>query len=53
MDEISQLRFEDCLPSIINGHLRNAIIRQYQNFKGESYVPELFLILLNGQNLTQ
>ena len=41
MDEISQLRFEDCLPSIINGHLRNAIIRQYQNFKGELYVPEI------------
>ena len=39
MDEISRLRFEDRLPSIINGHLRNAIIRQYQNFKGESYVP--------------
>ena len=40
MDEISLLRFEDRLPSIINGHLRNAIIRQYQNFKGQSYVPE-------------
>ena len=36
MDEISQLRFEN-----INGHLRNAIIRQYQIFKGESYVPEI------------
>ena len=41
MDEISRLRFEGCLPSIINGHLRNAIIRQSQNFKGESYVPEI------------
>ena len=41
MDEFSWLRFEDCLPSIINGHLRNAIIRQCQNFKGESYVPEI------------
>ena len=40
MDEISRLRFQDCLPLIINGHLRNAIIRQYQNFKGQSYVPE-------------
>ena len=29
MDEISHLRFENNLPSIINGHLRNAIIRQY------------------------
>ena len=41
MDEISRLRFEDGLPSIINGNLRNTIIRQYQNFKGESYVPEI------------
>ena len=41
MDEISQLRFEDSLPSIINGHLRNAIIRQYQIFKGDSYVPDI------------
>ena len=41
LDEISRLRFEDHLPPIINGHLRNAVIRQYQNFKGESYVPEI------------
>ena len=41
MDKISRLKFEDYLPSIINGHLRNAIIRQYQNLKGESYVPEI------------
>jgi hypothetical protein len=40
MDEISWLRFEDRLPSIINGHLRNTIIRQYQISKGEFYVPE-------------
>ena len=41
MDEISWLRFEDRLLSVINGHLRNAIIRQYQDFKGESYVPDI------------
>ena len=41
MDEISQLRFEDSLPSIINGHLRNTIIRQYQKHKGVLYVPEI------------
>ena len=29
IDEISRLRFEGCLPSIINGYLRNAIIKQY------------------------
>ena len=40
MDEITRLRFEDKLPSTVNGHLRNAIIRQYQTLKGESYVPD-------------
>ena len=29
------------MPPIINGHLRNTVIRQYQNFKSESYVPEI------------
>jgi hypothetical protein len=41
MDEITRLRFEDKLSSTINGHLRNALIRQYQLFKGESYVPDV------------
>ena len=41
MDEITRLRFEDNLPHTINGHLRNALIRQYQTFKGESYVPDV------------
>ena len=41
MDEISRLRFEDQLPPSINGQLRNALIRQYQQFKGDSYVPEI------------
>ena len=41
MDEITRLRFEDKLPPSINGHLRNALIRQYQLLKGESYVPDV------------
>jgi len=41
MDEITRLRFEDKLSTTINGHLRNALIRQYQLLKGESYVPEV------------
>jgi Helitron helicase-like domain at N-terminus/PIF1-like helicase len=41
MDEITRLRFEDKLSSSINGHLRNALIRQYQKFKGEFYVPDV------------
>jgi len=43
MDDITRLRFEDKLPSTVNGHLRNAIIRQYQTLKGESYVPDAVL----------
>ena len=41
MDEITRLRFEDKLSSSINGHLRNALIRQYQMLKGEFYVPDV------------
>ena len=41
MDKITQLRFEDKLSPSINGHLRNALIRQYQLFKGESYVSDV------------
>jgi len=40
MDEITRLRFEDKLLPSINGHLRNALLRQYQLLKGESYVPD-------------
>jgi hypothetical protein len=41
MDEITRLRFEDKLSPTINGHLRNALIRQYQLLKGEFYVPDV------------
>ena len=41
MDEITRLRFEDKLSPSINGHLRNALIRQYQLFKGALYVPDV------------
>ena len=41
MDEITQLKFYDKLPLSINGHVRNALIRQYQILKGESYVPKI------------
>ena len=40
MDEISKLRFENNLPSVVNGHLRNPLIRQYQILKGDLYVPD-------------
>jgi len=41
MDEITRLQFEDKLSPTINGHLRNALIRQYQLFKGKFYVPDV------------
>ncbi len=41
MDEINRLKFDDKLSPSVNGHLRNALIRQYQLLKGESYVPEI------------
>ena len=41
MDEITQLQFEDKLLPSINGHLRNALIRQYQLLKGASFVPDV------------
>ncbi len=40
LDEITKLRFNNKLSPSINGHLRNALIRQYQLLKGDSYVPD-------------
>jgi hypothetical protein len=42
MDEITRLQFEDKLLHSINGHLGNAIIRQYHLLKGEFYVPDVW-----------
>jgi len=39
LDEITKLRYERKLPSDINGHRRNTIIRQFQKWKGATYVP--------------
>ena len=41
IDEITRLWFEEKLSPTINGHLRNALIRQYQLLKGEFYVPDV------------
>jgi hypothetical protein len=40
LDEITRLRYERQLPTDINGHRRNTVIRQFQKWKGTSYVPE-------------
>jgi hypothetical protein len=40
LDHITRLRYETGLPHHIDGNRRNTIIRQYQKWKGTSYVPE-------------
>ena len=39
LDEITRLRYEGLLPKHISGQSRNSIIRQFQQWKGTSYVP--------------
>ena len=43
MDEITKLQFEDKILPSINSLLRNPLIKQYQLFKGEFYVPDVVL----------
>ncbi|KIM72209.1 hypothetical protein PILCRDRAFT_82085 [Piloderma croceum F 1598] len=40
LDEITRLKYEGQLPSSINGHRRNTVIRQFQEWKGTSYNPK-------------
>ncbi len=40
LDDITRLRYEGKLPAHFEGHLRNSLIRQFQNWKGVNYVPE-------------
>jgi len=40
LDEITRLKYENKLPSEINGHNRNTIIHQFQQWKGTSFIPE-------------
>ena len=39
LDDITKLRYENKLPDYINGHRRNSLIRQFQQWKGTAYVP--------------
>jgi len=41
LDEITKLRYEDQLPDHIQGNFRNPLIRAYQTWKAQNYVPEL------------
>jgi hypothetical protein len=40
LDEITRLKYEGQLPSSVNGHRRNTVIRQFQEWKGTSYNPK-------------
>jgi hypothetical protein len=40
LDDITRMRYESQLPDHIEGERRNTLIRQYQKWKGTSYVPE-------------
>jgi hypothetical protein len=39
LDEITKLLYENALPAHIDGNLRNALIRQYQLYKGLEHIP--------------
>jgi len=39
LDEITKLHYDGVLPNKIDGHRRNTVIRQYQDWKGTSYMP--------------
>jgi len=39
LDEITKLAYENRLPNQINGTLRNALIQQFQTYKGTDYIP--------------
>jgi hypothetical protein len=39
LDEITRLTYEDLLPKHINENLRNALIGQFQIYKGTDYIP--------------
>jgi len=41
LDEITKLRYEKSLPTHVTGDRRNVLIRQFQQWKGTSYVPQV------------
>jgi len=40
LDEITRMRYEKLLPNHITENRRNSLIRQFQEWKGASYVPK-------------
>ncbi|KAF8573877.1 hypothetical protein K439DRAFT_1374015, partial [Ramaria rubella] len=50
LDEITKLRYEKKLPTNITGDRRNTIIREYQLWKGTSFVPKHVHAALHWSN---
>ena len=40
LDKITELKYDNKLPNHINGNLHNAIIHQFQLYKGTGYMPD-------------
>jgi ATP-dependent exoDNAse (exonuclease V), alpha subunit - helicase superfamily I member len=40
LDDITRLQYDGKLPPHINGHLRNTLVDQYQQWKSTAYVPK-------------
>ena len=40
LDDLTRLAYENKLPDFIQGNTRNTLVRQYQQWKGEHFVPE-------------
>ena len=41
LDLLCKMRYEGTLPDHIDGHRRNTLIRQFQLWKGSSFVPQV------------
>jgi hypothetical protein len=39
LDEVTRLSYEGSLPKYIDGNLHNALVRQFQSYKGTTYIP--------------
>lgn len=48
LDKITELRYDNKLPNHVNGNLCNAIICQFQLYKGTDYMPDKFHSSLSG-----
>jgi hypothetical protein len=50
LDDLTRLTYENKLPDFIQGTTHNTLIRQYQQWKGEHFVPDKVDIALRWSN---